>query len=270
MDPRIPAILQPLLTQYLALLHEALPDLVVACWLHGSIALAAFDEQRSDIDCLTVLSRPLSPDEIARLTALHQTLQAAYPRWLLEVSYLQRADLGQPEESIAPHPCVHDRVLHPASRFDVSPVTWWILQRHGIAVQGPSPAELLAPVPWPELRDYLHQNMNSYWAGFLRARMKLVYLLSDWGVEWVVLGVLRQFYTLRERDICAKAAAGRYALEHTPARYHRVIREAIGLREHRPATYRSRVWRALETVRLLRYVIRVSNERVRRELAAEE
>jgi hypothetical protein len=41
-------------------------------------------------------------------------------------------------------------------------------------------------------------------------RTQVENLLSDWGVQWAVLGVLRQFYTLREGRITSKTKAGEY------------------------------------------------------------
>jgi hypothetical protein len=77
-----------------------------------------------------------------------------------------------------------------------------------------------------------------------------------------VLGVLRQFYTFRERSITSKTGAGLYALDHTPARWHPLIREAINIREG-PYTsaYRFRFVRALAARAFLQHVIKQCNEK---------
>ncbi len=84
--------------------------------------------------------------------------------------------------------------------------------------------------------------------------------LSDWGIQWTVLGVLRLFYTIRERQVTSKVRAGKYALTCVPARWHPLIQEAIAIREGSPQShYRSRIKRAIESIRFLRYIIQVSN-----------
>lgn len=85
----------------------------------------------------------------------------------------------------------------------------------------------------------------------------LALLLSDWGIQWAVLGVLRPFYTFRENDITSKEAAGQYALACLPVRWRPLVCEAISLREGSPAlSYRSRLSRAIDARRFLKYIIR--------------
>ncbi len=68
-DARIPEPICPLLQDYLELLSDRVPDLIAVCYLHGSIALDAFNERLSDIDFVTVLrQRPTSE----HLTQLHK------------------------------------------------------------------------------------------------------------------------------------------------------------------------------------------------------
>lgn len=79
-------------------------------------------------------------------------------------------------------------------------------------------------------------------------------------MPWAAPGVLRKFYTFRENGIISKTAAGEYALGCLPPRWHRIIREALNLREEITSSlYKSRIERALETVRLLEVVIRECN-----------
>jgi hypothetical protein len=87
----------------------------------------------------------------------------------------------------------------------------------------------------------------------------MLWLLSDYGVQWVVLGVLRQHYTLREQAITSKTGAGHYGLRALPEQRHRIIREAFQIREQRgDAFYRSRWSRAVDAVNLVRCVIRAA------------
>lgn len=263
MDERIPASLHPLLEQYVALLQRTLPDLVDACYLHGSLALSAFNLHFSDIDFITVLKRRASAAEVERLQSLHQTIAARYPHWPLEGSYLQWEDLGQLEDAVTLAPCVHDGILRPAGHHDINLVTWWVLQQHGIAVFGPLPQTLKFTVDWKLLQTQMYDNLNSYWVGFTRSPAKIAYLSTSNGVQWAVLGVLRQFYTFQEHDIISKTAAGHYALKHLPARWHRLIHEAINVREQQSGSfYKSRALRTIEAVQFMHYIIKRCNAQI--------
>ncbi len=260
MDNRIAEVIRPMLQAYVDLLNRELPNFVEAVYLHGSIALDAFDERQSDIDMIAVISHFVSESDIQKLGQIHQTIVSQYPRWLLEVSYLQAADLGQPESVIAPHPIYHDNQLNPAGHFDVSPLTWWLLKNKGIALLGADPQNLPYTVDWPTLIADMKHNMNTYWVQFTNKPARMMWLLANDGVAWTVLGVLRQYYTFRENDITSKVGAGEYGLKVLPVEWHGLVQDALDIRQgHNPTRYSSRFTRAYATMRFVRYVIDESN-----------
>lgn len=261
MDPRIPALLHPLLNEYLRRLQQDIPGLVTACYLEGSVALGAFSPRGSDIDFAAVLSRPPEPGDIQALRAIHRELERSYPRWKLSGRYLQPDDLGCGEVSREPFLNYDEGRLAPTTAFKLSTVTWWILQHHGITLFGPPLESLGLAVDMEHLLAVQRENLNTYWAGWTRGALHALLLLTDWGVQWTTLGVLRQYYTLRERAIVSKVQAGEYALEHMPARWHIIIREAIALRSQPPrrTQYRSRFQRAAEVKRFMQYAIEEAN-----------
>nr|WP_322709611.1 aminoglycoside adenylyltransferase domain-containing protein [Nostoc sp. ChiSLP03a]MDZ8210774.1 DUF4111 domain-containing protein [Nostoc sp. ChiSLP03a] len=170
-------------------------------------------------------------------------------------------DVGREQQEIAPYPYYHDSVLHSAGYHDINQATWWVLKHRGICLIGVPPENLAFTVDWNLLQRKMKENLNSYWVSWTRAPSKVAYLLTDSGIEWAVLGVLRLFYVLREHEILSKTEVGRYALVHLPPKWHQLIQEAINLREIRHgSSYRSKVSRAVEAVRFLRYVINVCNE----------
>jgi hypothetical protein len=260
---QIPEVIQPLLHDYLNLLARSVPDLAEACYLHGSIALDAFNERLSDIDFVTVLRRIPTSKEIVLLENIHQILSTTHPNWTLDGSYLQWNDLGRLSDAIDPSPYVADGVFHPQGYRDINLVTWWVLKHYGIAILGASPQSLSFTVSWYELVARMQDNLNTYWRNWTRSPIRLSQLLTDYGGQWVVLGVLRLWYTFCENEITSKTGAGRYALSHLPARWHPLIQEAINLRddcEHK--LYMSRIRRAYHAVKFLRYIIDLCNDRL--------
>lgn len=261
MDSRIPAHIEPLLHDFLSSLATELPGYVTGFYLHGSIALDAFNEHFSDIDFIALISRQSTEKDLAALQKIHQEIASRYPRWALEGSYLQWEYLGQMEETIAPSPVHHDNKFEPAQKFDVNSVTWWVLKNRGIALIGPQPQELDLVVDWDVLVAKMKQNLNTYWASFTKKPQRISWLYSDYGIQWVVLGVLRQYYTFVAHDITSKTEAGEFALSHMPSRRHRVIQEAIRIREQVPdSLYSSKLVRAIDAYLLLHHVIRLSNQ----------
>ena len=127
---------------------------------------------------------------------------------------------------------------------------------------GPKPCELAPSVDWNVLVSHMHDNLNSYWVRWTRRPDRILILLSDWGIQWSILGVLRQFYSFRENTITTKIRAGNYALDCVPAHWHRLIREAIRTREGKEkSTYQYRATRALEAINFLNYIIYLCNAR---------
>jgi hypothetical protein len=256
MSSDLPLLVQTALDDYIDQVHSVLPGLVAGLYVHGSVALGTYQPGLSDIDFIVVTSRTCTDQDIAALRAIHQALTTRHPRAPLEGSYLQWQDLGQRVGHVPPRPYIHDGVFYPGGHHDINAVTWWILKNRGVTLLGPPANQLDIQVDWDGLVAAMHRNMNTYWASFTSNPRRMAWLLGDYGVQWAVLGVLRQFYTFREQSITSKVGAGVYGLAHTPRRWHRLIQEAIDIREGRPATaYRSHIVRAIETRAFLQLVI---------------
>lgn len=256
MHTSIPDPVQTLLDEYVDLLRVRIPGLVTALYLHGSIALGAFNPRFSDIDFIAVVSQPVSDSEYEHLKAIHQFIAHKYPSLPLQGSYLQTHHLGKFPPEIEPTPYFSDGILHRAGHHDLNSITWWLLKYHGVTVMG-TPANVLPySVDWELLVIHTQQNMDGYWSQYLRHPVRLATLLTDDGVQWTVLGVLRQWYTFETGDITSKTRAGEFAIKQLPFHWHQIIEEAIQLREGGRPLYRSSLLRAVDTWRFLRFIIR--------------
>jgi hypothetical protein len=261
MDPRIPTILHPLFQEYTHLLEQRLPGRLSALYLEGSLALDGFNPRLGDIDFIAILNSPAAPAEVETLRAVHRSMLQHHPQWELSGRYLQSSDLGRADQDRFLHLNYHDRKLEWANRFGLGSVTWWILKNHGIALFGAPPQDLPFTVDIDALIRTQRENLNTYWASFTTRPSRLLALLTNWGIQWTVLGVLCQFYTIRERKITSKIKAGEYALGCLPEHWHTIIREAISLREQPKHTlYRSKVKRAAEAYRFLQFLLQRCNK----------
>jgi hypothetical protein len=256
MSDDIPQSVQQVLNAYIGLMNEALPGLLTGLYLHGSVALGAYEPGLSDIDFIAITSRRCTPSDVETLRVVHHSLIERYPQAQLEGSYLQWHDLGRSEDTIPPHPHIHDGIVHASGYHDINAVTWWILKNRGTAILGPSPETFAIQIDWDDLLVKMHENLNTYWARFTTNPRRMAWLLDDYGIQWTVLGVLRQFYTFRERAIVSKTAAGTYALAHTPRQWHRLIQEAINIRTGTHASlYQFRIVRAFEAHAFLQLIM---------------
>lgn len=261
MDARIPSILHPLFQDYIDLVDRELPDRISACYLEGSLALGGFDPQLSDIDFVAVLNGKATLGDFESIQNIHKMIEGRYSRWKFEGRYLQPEDLGRSDAEVEPFPNYHDGKLSWSTQFGLSSITWWILKNRGIAVFGPPPQAFGYSIDMELLIQKQLENLNSYWASWTKKPLRILTLLSDWGIQWAVLGVLRPFYTLHEREMTTKIKAGEYALEHLPERWHAIIREAIALRgDPQRSYYRSRTWRAIDAYQFIRIIIKACND----------
>lgn len=259
-DPRIPEAVQPILKEYLRRTETRLVGLIQAIYLVGSIALGEFNEQFSDIDFITILNRKATSLELEHLRNVHQAIENQHPRWKMSGRYIQESDLGKTKESLALHPHVHDGTFHLAVRDGINWVTWWELKNGGIPMVGPEPRTLPFTVDRDLLMTEMRENLNSYWRSWTRQPRQVMILYSDWGIQWAVLGVLRQFYTFRENSITTKMRAGEYALECLPEAWHPLIQEAIYIRQGKKnSSYRFRFGRMLQAIHFLDYIIDTCN-----------
>lgn len=259
-DLRIPEPVQPIIKDYLRLTEQRLVGLIDASYVIGSIALGEFNEYFSDVDFITVLSHRASPIDLGHLRKIHQSIERTYPRWKMSGSYVQASDLGKRGNDLRPYAQFHDGLLHPAVHNGINSVTWWELKNHGIPIVGTASGTLPFTVSWDVLITEMRENLNTYWWSWTRYPRRVAVLYSNWGVQWAVLGVLRQFFTFRENSITTKVKAGEYALDCLPRRWHPLIKEAINIRQgQKGSSYHSRFGRMFQTVHFLNYVIDICN-----------
>ncbi|WP_274653276.1 nucleotidyltransferase domain-containing protein [Paenibacillus humicola] len=252
-------------------LTKRLGDRLQNVYLYGSVALGDYIEGSSDIDFLAVVDQPLSGSEIKVVAAAHDEVEQSLPGTNMMGAYLLRSELGQSlHDTSSVVTYFEKRLRTDGTGADLNPVTWWVLKHHGIRVYGPE-VLLTYEIAEDTMTDYVIGNMNTYWTDWIgrleqHARTsgpsgpQLKPAELDFAVEWCVLGMLRQLYTIRERKVTSKTEAGRYGLELLHARWHGLIREAIAIKRLQPErTYDSQLHRLNELIELLRLIHADSN-----------
>ncbi|WP_187445052.1 aminoglycoside adenylyltransferase domain-containing protein [Rossellomorea vietnamensis] len=176
--------------------------------------------------------------------------------------FIVSEDLGKirPDDNAA-FPYYNDGKLKWDTKFN--PVTWVLLKEKGISVLGPDITKFPFDASKDLLTSYVRENMNSYWT--MRVERLENSLNRDMNhsskeiseeVEWTVLGLLRQYFTLKESDITSKAEAGEYGLLNLPERWHPIIHEALNIRSNKYVKlFQFDKERVLETVKFTKYLI---------------
>ncbi|MFC4809298.1 aminoglycoside adenylyltransferase domain-containing protein [Paenibacillus sp. GCM10023250] len=270
MDERLPEAVRAAMRRLGESLQSRLPDVVEAVYVYGSAALGAYVAGSSDIDFLVFVKRALTPSEHERIRDAHAELEPALGGTEIMGAYIRVEDAGKPAEALLPILSYAERSLKTDGTGDINPVTWWILRKCGIRAYG-RPIAFRYELSSEALVRYVIGNMNTYWAGWI-ARLEQIRQSPeaaeetaaanklDFAVEWCVLGMLRQWYTIRTGDVTSKIGAGVYGLAQLPERWHGLVREAMALKRLEPAgRIDSQLKRLEELIGLLKLIQAESN-----------
>jgi hypothetical protein len=268
-----PPQVRDILHKFTARLKHLDPDLVEGIYLTGSLALQDFHPRKSDID-LVLLCKALPDKQLQRkISVVHKTIETEFPASTLNCWYITYASLDYNPISNPPALLFEKGKLRHQPQ-GISPVTLYELSKYSLFVSGIPVDELSIRVSPKEINDFLYLNINSYWSGWLDkhnkwSHGKLILLLFPRMTEWVILGLTRQFYTLKTGLIASKSQAGHYAIQHLPREHHDIIAKAIQIRKEKKRhvltikssySVRPSPERCNQTLRCARFIIHEFNK----------
>lgn len=253
-------------------LQAQLPHTIQSIYIYGSTALNAYVNGSSDIDFLVFVNRTLNSSDIQSIAEAHTLVEVEFPNLDIMGAYIRQEDAGKASDDIPAFPKYHEKTLDFNGSGDINPVTWWVLKKHGICIYG-QPINFEYQISSYELVQYVFENMNTYWVGWIERLENALSLIDkieptnveqikqlDFAVEWCTLGMLRQYYSIRECDVISKVAAGEYGLKRLPNRWHGLVREAIAMKRLEPKReYSSHLQRLRDLVELLRFIHKESS-----------
>lgn len=153
-------------------------------WVAGSLATGDHVPGVSDLDLVARVTGPVTPSRRATISVIHADLDAGVAAGTdLGCQYVEADRLPDPE---ATHPTwthgtLVDRVLSGITRAE--------LVRHGYAVLGRAPAEVLPPVTEDDVREAARAEICGYWAwASRRPRMWLSPVIADLGLTSMARG----------------------------------------------------------------------------------
>lgn len=261
MNNRIPSIINPLLIEYESKLKVSFGNKIFGVYLYNSVALGAFDSNKSDIDFVTILNEEFKSEDIVILSNIHRELDDRFKyAKRMEGMYITIDKVGKINANITPYIFFENNKLHDYGYYDINYVTWWTLKNNGIAVNSPEINILKINVEWDNIIETMNYNLNKYWKNKLSNNF---IFLADYWVEFAVLTLCRILYTLENKEIASKLECTKYMIDNLPENFRLVIQEALRIRDDtsKKSLCFLRIKRAKEVKKFIKFAIDSSNHK---------
>jgi hypothetical protein len=218
---------------------DLVPDgLVTGLYLRGGVAFGEWVPGRSDVDFVATLSGRPTDAHVEVLRAAHEAVRDAHPEVAFDGCHVLVDDLRADPRTRPDVPAVLHHLFEEETPVHDGVVAWHELARHGVTVAGPDLRDLGVWTDREALVDFTRGNLDTYWRGNAEALAAMPSEgRTERACEWCVLGVARLHHLLVTGEMTTKNGAGRWGLTHYPERFHRVLREALRIRNGGSAEY---------------------------------
>ena len=238
------------LQRYLDAVDATVPELIVALYATGSLALGDYHADRSDIDVVVAVAHEPDAKERSLLAEVHRVVATR-----VDGPYVPADALALPPGAIGPVAFHVDNRFEFGPCHEVSPITWAILAGPAIVVRGPAPSELGVHADVDAVKAFSAANLQRYWRDWA-GTIELVIADADPDdridaslVEWGVLGAARVLCAARTGEVVSKRASGEWSREQFGPEWHDLLDLAIAARDRDIETVRvSELRRATEFV----------------------
>lgn len=216
-----------LLTRFTTMSKEVLGDNLVGIYLHGSAVMDCFNAQKSDLDLILVVDRPLSDGVKLAFLAELVRLNAEAPAKGFELSVVRRAVCAP---FVYPTPYeLHfsnaylDRVKSEPERYIAEVVGcdrdlaahFTIIGHYGRVLYGAPIGEVFGAVPRADYIDSIRFDIEHAREDILQNPI------------YMALNLCRVLAYLRQSLVLSKKAGGEWGLRALPEHCHAVVAEAL-------------------------------------------
>lgn len=247
-----------LCTRWLSLVDRRAPGLVTGLLLRGGLAFGEWFPGTSDVDFVATLARRPDEGDLVSLRDSHAELGRLHPGIPFDGVHLLAADLARDPAECPDVPSVLHGHFEEEGREDLNPVAWHEVALGGVTLRGPAPREIGVWTDDSRLREFTRENLATYWAQNAAALQAMPREAEHPETCcWCVLGVARLHHLLEVGTMTTKSGAGRWALTHYPEGFHRVVREALAVRDGGPLSYTDdEAARGLDTAAFVAHAVR--------------
>lgn len=265
--PRTPyPDLNGVLQEMVGRVRAALDDTFVGAYLQGSFAVGDFDDD-SDVDFIVAVREELSDAHVEALQSVHGGVYDLDVEWAkhLEGSYFPLSVLRDYRQRGAPLWYLDhgSRSLIQSDHCNTT-VVRWVVREWGVALDGPSPATLVDPIPVDVLREEIRATIHDWGQQILDAPSAYA---SRFYQGYIVLNYARMLHDLVAGRPGSKRAGAEWAKASLDAAWSGLIDRAWGGRPNPAVSVRAPADEAdfAETLRFVRVIIDES-ERYARDL----
>lgn len=258
-ENKIPEVVRAMLDEYVFNLRIYFGSKVFGVYLYNSIALGAFDENKSDIDFVTVLNEKFTNGEVQALREVHRRLKKTFKfAKRMEGMYITIDEVGKCDFELDPYVYFAGGKLH-SGHYDANYITWWTLSKCGIEVESPKISKLSIATYFDNVLENMDYNLNCYWKSKLNS--KIIFFSDTW-VEFSVLTMCRIMYTIKSGDVISKVQAAESIIEDIPEDFRIIVKEALRIRKGKNSKsfYGSRFKRGKDTKAFIKYIIGYFND----------
>lgn len=217
------AIMQKICGAYAEILGPSLSGIYV----HGSIAFGCYQPRKSDIDFLAVVDREPDMRQKRQIIRLLMDLSPLAPEKGIEMSVVLREDcrhFTHPTPYVLHYSAAHheayarDMDAHILRLRGADPdlaAHFTVTRAVGIALMGPAPQQMFAPVPPEAYLDSIRGDVENAEADVLTAPV------------YIALNLCRVAAYVREGAVLSKAQGGEWGLQCLPEKWHALLRAAL-------------------------------------------
>ena len=266
MSAKVTKGLHDIINEFIGVLDERFPDIIQGVYIYGSAVLGDFHFSKSDIDFIVLSDIEFTEEDVRIIEEIHSFMEKTQKRPNLNGIYITWDKIGKLQDEISPYPYTCDGKVD-VGYFECNGVTWFQLKNQAKCFRNTIKYVMDFNIDMDKLLWELIDNMNSYWKGILQKYKKYavthgaINSIINEDIEWSVLGVSRQYYTFKEKNVVCKAEAGIYAIDNVPYRFNKILQEALNIRrEEGDSLYRSKVKRLKDTIDFMEYVIKECND----------
>ncbi|MEU8207886.1 aminoglycoside adenylyltransferase domain-containing protein [Micromonospora sp. NPDC049044] len=255
----LPAAVQELCYHFLPLAPRGL---MTGLYLTGGIGFGEWIEGKSDVDFVATLTHRPTDGELEQLRQAHAQM-AAYSPIDFDGMHVLVSDLASDPRNLPSVPVMLHRDFRLGQLDPV--VAWHELARHGVTVAGPQLSTLDIWTDTHVLKRYTVDNLDTYWRAI--SDQLAVSSADEPGAEldyaccWCVLGVARLHHLIVTGRMTTKSGAAHWGLDYYDPRWHRVLREALRLREGGRPEYDNQASRLQDTTDFTVYVVEAGTGR---------
>ncbi len=192
-------------------IQGVLDDTLIGVYLFGSLTYGDFDRGRSDIDLVTIITRPVSPETLALIARLHQRVEQQHVGWArrVECSYVPMAMLTEVLPPKDPRPYYGgEGVLYPEAPYGNEwIINNYLLREHGIALIGPDCRTLIPPIDMVDVQIASLRDLFTEWEPKLADPG---WLDNSHYQSYLVLNLCRILYTVLAGSAGSKSIAARW------------------------------------------------------------